>query len=89
MIKGIFISNWDDNIEISTYAELDEQTGEIIAESVDVDVDILNSEVFISETGETFEVCPECHSFILKTVIENEVKLCSNPDCENSEFNNC
>jgi hypothetical protein len=94
-MKGTFVSIWDDGIEVSTPAELDETTGEITTESVDVsNLDILQREYFESSefqnSGEEFEVCPECHNFITKVVVKegvgktlNEVPVCSDPDCDN------
>lgn len=91
MIKGKFVSIWDGGTEIVTNAELNECTGEVISDSVDVsNVEILDQEYFEDENGNEYEVCPDCHSFILKTVMKEgigktlyEAKVCSNPDCEN------
>jgi hypothetical protein len=95
-MKGTFISIWDGGTEIRTPAVLDTKTGEIIAESIEVnnDLDILLREYFESSefhnSGEEFEVCPECHEYILKIVIKEgigktlfEALVCSNPDCDN------
>ena len=92
--KGTFTSVWDNDVEISTPAELDTETGEVSAESVDAgDVDILEEEYFTDEDGEEYEVCPECHEYIIVTSMEdgightlNEVKRCKNPDCDYSKF---
>jgi len=69
MIQGIFISVWDNGIEISTPAELNEKTGEINSESVDVEdlnLEILIDEYFIdSISGIKYKVCPECHEYII------------------------
>ncbi len=94
-IKGKFISNWDNDIEISTKAELNTKTGEVISESLEVvGLDILNEEIFIAddeEIAETYIICEECHEYILKIeILEGVGKQlyehyhCMNPDCDNS-----
>jgi hypothetical protein len=95
MIKGIFTSVWDGGIEVTTPAELDESTGEIITESVDVNgLENLESESFTDEKGNEYEVCPECHTYIMKTIMVDgigscydEKSVCSDPDCDNGENN--
>jgi hypothetical protein len=94
-IKGVFTSVWDDDVEIVTKAILDTETGEVTAETAEVEnLDILQREFFTSEefanAGEEYEICPECHTFILKVVMKDgightyeEVNVCSDPDCEN------
>ena len=90
-MKGTFVSLLDNGIVISTLAELNEKTGEITTEPTEVnEIDILESEYFVNENGEEFEVCNTCHNYILKTVMKEgigktlfEAHVCSNPDCEN------
>lgn len=90
-MKGKFISIWDGEITISTPAELIEETGEVITDSVDVDgLDCLNREYFDDGNDNEHDICPCCHSFILTTVIKEgvgkvlyEVFVCSDPECEN------
>jgi hypothetical protein len=79
MIQGTFVSIWDNDIEISTPAKLNEKTGEIISESVDVenlDLEILIDEYFIDSVGVKYSVCPECHEYI---IINN---TCTNLNCK-------
>lgn len=92
--RGTFVSVWESGEAITTPAILDENTGEVITESVDInlDDDILEREYFEDEEGEEYNICPNCHSFILKTVIKEgvgkslyEANVCSNSECENSE----
>jgi len=88
---GTFVSIWDCNTKICTQAELIIDTGEILTKSIDINnVNFLEREYFESEDGEIFEVCPECHEYILKTVMKEsigktlyEIQVCSNPDCIN------
>lgn len=84
MIKGTFTSVWESEGLIETDAELDFSTGEIFAESVDVDIDndFLDCEYFTDSEGNVYDVCPECHNFILKDKIVNgkKVQFCSNCD---------
>ena len=90
-LNGFFTSVWDGNTEITTPAKLNVKTGEITTESVETnDIDILEREYFTLKSGDELEVCPECHEYILKTVMKEsdgkslyEAKICSNPNCEN------
>jgi hypothetical protein len=92
-MKGIFVSVWDGDTEVRTPAVLDEATGEIETKSVDVDdldLNMLDREYFENEEGDEYKVCPECHEYILKTVMKEgigktlyEAQVCSNPYCEN------
>jgi hypothetical protein len=97
-MKGTFVSVWDSGEEIRTPAELDTETGEVTTESVQAnDVETLVNEYFesseFSNGGGIFEICPECHEYILKDVMNEgigktlyEVQVCTNPDCENQIF---
>ena len=94
-MKGTFVSVWDDGTEIRTPAILDETSGSVDTETADIEnLDILQREYFESDesfnAGEEYEICPECHEYILKTVMKDgignsydEVRVCSNRDCEN------
>jgi hypothetical protein len=91
--KGTFTSVWDGDTEITTKAVLNTETGEVTAEAVEADdVDILDREYFTDEDGEEYPVCSECHSFILKAIMDEGInfknllfkrQVCSDPDCEN------
>jgi hypothetical protein len=91
---GTFVSVWDDGTEIRTSAILDETSGAVDAETADVEnLDILQREFFESSDCEEYEICPECHEYILHTCMEpgighnlDEVKRCKNPDCEYIQF---
>jgi hypothetical protein len=91
MKKGTFTSVWDDAI-IITGAELNEITGEIMTSSIDTGNNgSLIEEFFEDEDGDQLEVCPECHCYIMKTIMVdgidhcyNERSVCSDPDCESN-----
>lgn len=94
-IKGIFVSYWSDG-KIVTPCYLDTKTGELFPETVDVqDMGTLEREKFYvgdSEDGDEYDVCPVCHEYVLKSVMNpgighdlNEEQVCSNPDCESRE----
>ncbi len=95
MKKGTFTSVWDGGFEVTTDAELNEETGEVIAESIDIedlDLEYLEREYFTDEEGNEFTICPICHSYIMtnrmfdgigKTLEERTV--CSDRDCESNE----
>lgn len=83
MKKGTFTTVWDDDVKITTHATVDEITGYIDGEQVDVDdmnLDILTSEYFTDDDGNVYDVCPECHTYILK----QGSTCCMNPDCDNN-----
>jgi hypothetical protein len=89
-IKGMFVSIWD-NGSIRTSAILDTETGEVSTNSVEVDDDLgtLMEESFEANDGEEYDICPECHEYIIHTCMEpgiahnlDEVKRCKNPDCD-------
>ena len=90
ILKGTFTSIWDTDVEISTPAELDTETGEVTTEPVEAgDVDILEEEYFEDSEGNQYPICPECHEYIVTTSMEDgighnldEVKRCKNPDCD-------
>ena len=88
-LKGQFTSIWDGGTEIVTDAVLDTETGEIVTESVDAPVETLDDEYFESD-DEIYEVCPDCHTHILKIVMKEAIgktlyedKVCTDPDCIN------
>ena len=91
ILKGTFTSIWDGDVDITTPAILDTETGEVTTESVEADdVDILDREYFTDEDDNEYEVCTECHNFILKSAIKegisktlDEVQVCSDSECEN------
>ena len=95
-IKGTFTSVWDGGFEVTTSAELDEETGEVTAESVDAgDVEILDREYFTGEDGVERDICPDCHGFLMREkCIEGEGNgndydgelICSNPYCDSNLF---
>ena len=88
-MKGQFVSVWDSGTEISTNATLNAETGELIEiETVDVsEVDNLVREYFVSSewfnSGQEFEVCLDCHCFILD--VENGE--CMDDECRNGVIN--
>jgi hypothetical protein len=90
-MKGTFVSIWDEG-SLRTPAELNEATGEVTTNSVDAEgMEHLIEEWFEDgETGDEYEICPDCHEYILKTVMKEgvgkhlyEAQVCSNPDCDN------
>lgn len=91
VISGTFTSVWDDGVEIATPATLDTETGEVIAIAAEVEnLDILQREYFTDKNENEYEICPECHEYILKSVMKDgighcydEVKVCSDTECDN------
>ena len=95
IIKGTFTSVWDyAETELETYAELDTETGEVIADNVENDeVETLEEEYFTDvATNKVYSVCTTCHSHIVKTEILPvgnilvESTSCTNPDCDDYEL---
>ena len=95
MKKGIFTSVWDGGDEVTSAAELNEETGEVIAESVDVDdldLEYLEREYFTDEEENEFRICPTFHAYIMTNKMFDgightyeEREVCSDPDCESHE----
>jgi len=96
-IKGLFKSVWDfGNSTIITPAELDTETGDLTVEIYHCETTelfYLDEEIFIDEDKNEYEVCPECHNFIMREkMFEGEgngidydgQKICSNPYCESN-----
>jgi hypothetical protein len=80
-----FTSVWSDGTIITTPATYDPATGEVTAKTVDVDPDAcLVREYITLQDDEEIDVCMVCHSYVMKTVMEEgvgkslkEVKICS------------
>jgi hypothetical protein len=94
--RGTFTSIWD-NGTITTPATLDTETGEISTNAVDApdDLGTLDEEWFEDEEGEQYDICPECHEYIIHTCMEpdehishqlNEVKRCKDPNCDYERY---
>ena len=93
-IDGLFVSNWSEG-KVVTPCRLDPITGELFTKSANVgDLGTLESEKFYvggDEDGDEYNVCPDCHEYILKTVMNpgishglNEEPVCSNFDCDSN-----
>ena len=89
ILQGSFVSVWDEGT-VQTQGTLNTKTGEVTAKFVNVpDLGSLKREYFEDETEDTYEVCTECHEYILKSEMNpgighdlNEERVCSNKDCE-------
>ena len=87
--QGTFVSSWDSDEVISTPATLDLHTGAIEAEVSPVSPKgSLIEEYFEEDEGKQYNVCPECHNYILKTTMEegvgkhlHEITKCTDEDC--------
>jgi len=94
-IEGIFVSNWDGG-KVVTPCYLDLITGELFSKTTNVgDLGTLESEKFYAgdEDGDEYDVCPDCHEYILKSEMNpgighdlNEEPVCSNPDCDSNSL---
>ena len=84
IIEGNFTSFWKDGTMIETKATLNLETGFVDAENSEDDSDhgYLENEYFTDEDGVDYEICPDCHCYILKTV--NGKEVCSNIECSNN-----
>ena len=93
ILKGTFTSVWDGDVEVTTNATLDTDTGYVVAEPTNVSVDSLDREYFTDEDGDEYEICSDCHEYIMKSVMVDgigkcydEIFVCSNPDCDSNNF---
>jgi Pyruvate/2-oxoacid:ferredoxin oxidoreductase delta subunit len=70
VIRGTFVSLWSCGSAIETPATLNPATGQVSAESSQIQpTGNLEKEEFIYPDGDSHEVCPECHEYILKPVL--------------------
>jgi hypothetical protein len=92
VIKGQLISVWENGL-ISTYAELDIESGELINVRLVNTKNLSNLErkYFMDKDGNQYSICVGCYDFILKSVMNpgighdlNEETVCPNPDCVNN-----
>lgn len=89
-MNGTFISVWDGGLEINTPAELFD-TGEVFARPVHVEgLETLDEEYFTDENGKRYDICPTCHTFILKTEMVERIGKqliertgCTDENCDN------
>ncbi|MCX5884306.1 MAG: hypothetical protein NT096_00075 [Proteobacteria bacterium] len=94
ILTGSFVSVWDEGT-VQTQGTLNTKTGEVTAKFVNVpDLGSLKREYFEDEAEDIYEVCTECHEYILKSEMNpgighdlNEEQVCSNKDCESREEN--
>ena len=93
-IVGTFVSNWERG-KVVTPCYLDTITGELFPKTANVgNFGTLESEKFYvdgNEDGDEYDICPDCHEYILKTEMNpgighnlNEEKVCSSPDYDSN-----
>jgi len=89
-----FTSEWDDGSIVTTPCVYNEQTGEVEPEVSEgpVPTGMVDREYITLKDGKQIEVCPECHEYVLKTIVEYNADLsfgdhqeCSNPNCNGCE----
>lgn len=72
-VKCIFVSVWDEDIEIKSDALLNKETGEITVlekQELPNDINFLTDEYIIAEPdehgeGKYFKVCQDCHDHVI------------------------
>jgi len=92
MLNCKFTSVWDDGSVVTTPCEYDPESGEVSPEFEDVEIEgALVREYITLEDDEELDVCMDCHSFVMKTVVGDredesygEMEVCSDPECERS-----
>jgi hypothetical protein len=94
LIKCTFTSIWDDDSIVTTPCTLIPETGEVNPEvsTGPIPSGCLKREFISFINGDEHEVCPTCHSYILKTVVGDRADLsfgesqeCSDPNCSDEE----
>ena len=71
-----FTSVWDDGQTVVTPAEYDEATGEVTAATAsEAPYAALVREFITLPDGETRDVCPECHEYVLRTAVGEREEL--------------
>jgi len=89
-MKCEFTSVWDTGPVVTTPCEYDPETGLVNPEvsKGPVPTGSLECEYITLPDESELEICPECHEYVLKTVVGDradlsygELKECPNPDC--------
>lgn len=85
-----FTSEWDDGSVVTTPCNYNQETGELEIEisKAPAPTGMVTREYITLEDGEEITVCPECHGYVLKTVVGDradqsygELEECSNGNC--------
>lgn len=91
IIKCEFTSVWDDGAEVTTPCKYNPATGEVVPEisKGDAPIGMLEEEYITLPNGKRIDVCTDCHSYVMKTEMVEDVGKqlvedthCSNPDCD-------
>jgi hypothetical protein len=92
--KCSFTSEWDDGSIVTTDCIYNETTGEVTpaVSKGQIPTGSLIDEYITLNNGDEIPVCPDCHSYVMKTVVGDrrdlsygEYKVCSDPDCTGDE----
>ena len=85
-----FTSEWDDGSIVTTDCFYNEETGEVepeVSKGV-VPTGMVLKEYITLEDGEEITVCPDCHGYVLKTIVGDQADLsygeaqeCSDKNC--------
>lgn len=95
MIKCEFTSVWDDGSVVTTPCEYDPETGRTDPEvsKAEPPQGVPVREYITLPDGDELDVCPDCHEYVLKTVVGDradlsygEYKECPNPDCPDTDI---
>lgn len=89
-IKCEFTSVWDDGSVVTTPCVYNENTGYCYPEvsKGPFPTGMVVEEYITLKNGQQIQVCPDCHEYVMKTVIGDrddlsygEYQECSDPDC--------
>lgn len=94
-IKCEFTSEWSDGSIVTTPCIYDPKTGEVTPEvsKGHIPTGSLEREYITFLDGDEKDVCPVCHGFVMKTVMNPgqakhdlvEETVCSDPNCNDEE----
>lgn len=85
-----FTSEWDDGSIVTTPCVYNEQTGEVEPEVSEgpVPTGMVDREYITLRSGKQITICPECHGYVMKTIVDDNADLsfgdhqeCSDPNC--------
>lgn len=66
LINGKIVTKFKNNSTTETKTKVNSETGEMYPEIIEhINTDNIASELFIGDNGKHYEICQECHEYII------------------------